>query len=243
MFDQIDLRAVHDERYPDVSTGDALTYKFVAQDLRAYDRMLYDSKWFDYRFMTPIEATCAFIDAFGVVGKRIYSRELDMERAAHITYPTRHNVLRKLLGEKPVDKHRFSAFWKARACADATGMPYEIYIESVITTRMRAWSHTNLPLPSQLTHQIDVEKALKRWEELQASRMHYAEHFAYMPENYRGTAEQASYTSFLVEQARKRSQPDLVIRQMIENDKIAIPALRAEIGEAEYLRIVETRSH
>ena len=248
MLEHNDLRTPHDEQFPELSKGDFITHKFIRTDLRAHDLGLYQSKWFDYRFMTPIEATLVFIDAMGKASQRIYAADIDMEKAQHIRWPTGANVLERLLNERLPEKEskaakaRFSGFWRARACADATGMPYTVYVESVIRTRMRAWARAEIPTATQLYNRIDVEKAMARWDELQRSSIHYSDHYAYLPANYRGTAPQVDYTRYLIGEARKRQLSDVLLRQMIEDDKLSPAGLQAEVGAAEFKRIVETRT-
>lgn len=246
-MEQHDLREPHDARFPELSKGDFIAFMYIRDDLRAHDVGLYESKWFDYRFMTPIEATMAFIDTFGRISREIYTAEIDMDKAQHVRWPTGVNVLDRVLDASLPEKKarsakwRFSCFWRARACADATGMPYEVYIESVIRTRMRAWARAEIPTAAQLYGRIDVEKALDFWAGLQEAKMHYATHYGYLPANYCGTAPQTAYARYLVEEAQKRQQSDLLLRQMIEDDKLSPTGLRDVVGEAEFQRIIDTR--
>lgn len=234
-----------------LTLGDYLTFTFTTDKARKFERQLYDSKWWDYRFMTPIEATMEFIEAYCRVAPVVYAREIDFERGKEIR-PTRSEAyavrLQDLGKEKAKDAERlkknFSGHWRARSVSDAIGMRYDDYIEIAMGFRMRNWKVVGLPPPTHLYGEIDVNKTIERWAELQTSRIYFADHYAYMPENWRGTPAQLAYTEYLVERARARSvSSDRTLFDMIEDGKISPTGLKQVIGADEYERIVRTQSH
>lgn len=255
---------------PNFSMGDYLTFKFVPEQSRQFDRQLYESKWFDYRFMSPIEATAEFIAAYERVGRRIYARDIDYERAEHIKFMSAEeylNILDDQAGlmseakgvaqvkkvEKSIDraKKNFAGHWRARSVADAIGMPYDAFIDSMMSYRMAwegsvVWRKSNgdakprkptIAQPTQLYNESDVNKTIERWAEMQVSRIWYAEHHAYMPENWRAAPAQIDYTSYLLERARG-AHFDKTVIGMLNNDKIAPQGVRHVLGDVEYQRLI-----
>lgn len=238
------LHEVHDERFPSVTRGDYLTFLYTKDSARGFETQLYESKWWDYRFMSPIEATLAYIDAFGVEARKIYAREFDEEKARHVRVATGEDMLHRLEKDAPRAKERFASYWRGRACADAIGMPYSDYISSMMDFRMRLWKRRHIPLPNQLYGQREIEKTIERWTDVQQSRIRYAEHHAYMPENWCGAPAQVAYVDHLIERARERGDmADFILRDMVLNDRIPPQALRERLGEREYAMVVESRSH
>lgn len=61
-------------------------------------------------------------------------------------------------------REEFSGFWHGRQIADALSMPYNIYINLVITKRLRNWCNRFLPRPIHLYRDIEVEYAQEKWK-------------------------------------------------------------------------------
>ena len=53
--------------------GDYYALSSIASEILAHEKYLFTCKWFDYRFMTPFEATMTYVDAFAAVSRRIHS--------------------------------------------------------------------------------------------------------------------------------------------------------------------------
>lgn len=191
-------------------------------------------KWFDYRHMTPLQATIAYMEAYAVVYKRIYAREFDRERAEFINPLHVDNILAALRPGGQADpkkvtkaKKQLVGCWRGRQIADRLTIPYDVYIDLAFTFRMRRWQQTNMPQPQQLYHMITVEKIAERWEELQASRLYLAEHSAYMVQNYQGLPQQDSYHEWLFKQAKLRSNPAEAIARFIDENLLPLEKVRA----------------
>lgn len=222
---------------------DTILSLLIEDERRGFDVGLYQTKWWDYRFMTPFEATMAFVDAFGVEARKIYARNIDYERAQHIRVITGSSLTAGLVENEIKAKRAFASFWRGRQVADALGMPYPEYTAEALTNRMRYWSsiavkdnqgkwRTKMPTPNQLYAERDVEKIEARWSELKASKVYYANHHAFMVENYQGAQVQDQYCAYLMDRAVHSSNVVLSLRDMVESDKIPVEYLaqNADVG-------------
>jgi hypothetical protein len=88
----------------------------------AREGALYHSKWFAYRFMTPVEATLLFGARYVVERQAYIRRNVDRDTSERATpfrftcgLPSRPNGL-------------FTKLWEARQFADRLTIPYEMYL-------------------------------------------------------------------------------------------------------------------
>lgn len=98
-------------------------------------------RWFDYRFMSPLEATMLFGQHYIAGLRRHVSRHIDADLAGTVS-GTKSGV--------PVTREAwFTALWRARARTDAIFVPYDLLIDfsfDFSSRRKRYWSM----LPNQL---------------------------------------------------------------------------------------------
>lgn len=223
---QTQIPAIED--YPDLSLGTWVTHSFVPDRLKVHDKELFGVKWWDYRFETPFEATLSYIDAFGQEARKVYSRDIDSERAQHIHVVTGKKVVEGILRNEEKAKRAFSGFWRGRQVADALGMPYPTYIQEALSQRMRRWQRAYLPSANQIYQDRDVERVSNRWEELKASRIYYANHHAYLAQNYQAAPIQKAYCDYLVERAEKTGDKIMTLVDMVDADRLPLEYLAVE---------------
>lgn len=203
----------------------------VNKKLLGFDLELFQTKWFDYRTLTPFAATMHYAEAYQTVYKQIYAAERDYQAAQYIRVP---GVAALVSGLRNGDKkHRtiFSGYWRGRQVADALGMPYAVYIEWAFTFRLRRWQQRYLPRPDHLYHEYDVEKIQAKWEELQGSRLWLSEHPAYLNQNYASIPYQDDYHEWLFKQANLRGNPLYFLGRFIQDDILPIEKARARLDE------------
>jgi hypothetical protein len=221
----------------DTLENDFYASSVIPKKYADWDLELFQTKWFDYRMMTPLQATKAYIDAYVGVYRRIFAREFDHERAQYIT-PLNFDSLRAgILQGRTRDKTKFVGAWHGRQIADALGMPYAEYIDAVMTQRMRRWKQNYMPQPQHLYHEYDVEKAQEKWEEMKLGRLYVAEHHAYLVQNYEGAAHQDQYHEYLFMMAEKRNNPAMVLAQCIDNDQLPPEKVFHRVGSEQYERV------
>ncbi len=211
---------------------DILVHSMVKKSILKREKGLFQSKWFDYRFMTPLEATSVYIDDFAEISRWIYAREFDRTRAEHIKFRDSKAVLQTVRNNPDRDrKAEFSGFWVGRQIADMIGMPYPTFIELAMTYRMRAWKQSFLPRSHQLYDQITIEKVVARWQELQESQLWLSKHPAYLTGSYQDLPVQRAYHDFLVAQARSHGDTFYHLLDHIAEDMITLEQVRSRLTD------------
>jgi len=205
---------------------------FINSESQEFEAQLWSQKWFDYRHMTPLQATRLYMDEYGPVYRRHYATEFDRERAEHVKVMTFDNMLVGLKNGVPKFKHAFNGFWRGRQIADFLCMPYDVYIDLAFGYRMRRWKQGHMPQPTHLYHQYDVEKISARWEEMKAGRLYLAEHPAYIRQNYADLPQQKDYHEYLLSMAMLRTNPGEYLADFINNDRIPYEKVRARVDPA-----------
>ncbi|MBX5130844.1 hypothetical protein HJB53_30600 [Rhizobium lentis] len=221
------LPAIDDMPRPDPIEDDLVAFKFIDKKLLAIDPELFRSKWFDYRMMTPLQATRHYIEAFGEVYRDYFAVEISKSASRFITVPSVETIMKGLAADEDKHKMTFSGMWRGRQVADAIGMPYKDYIHTVMGLRLRFWSHNHLPQASHLYKQEDVEKTVAKWEEMQAARLYLSDDPGYMIENYRGIAHQDDYHEWLFKQASLRGNPWYVLATFINQGRLPLDKVEA----------------
>ena len=216
------------EEHPDLTIADIVTHTFAPAKFTPMDKELFGTKWWDYRFMTPCEATLAYIDAFGIEARKIYARDIDCERAEHIHVVTGQKVLEGLIRNEQKAKRAFAGFWRGRQVADAIGMPYGTYIYEALSARMRRWQRTYLPTAAQVYQEGDVERVAARWEALAASRIYFSDHHAYLAQNYRAEPIQKQYSNYLFQRSASSGDRIATLADMVEADRLSLQYLATE---------------
>ncbi|WP_421566338.1 hypothetical protein [Ochrobactrum sp. EDr1-4] len=178
--------------------------KLIMPDLLAREREASQTKWYEYRFMSPLAATKHFAELYKTALKRYVRENQDAELAD------------KVRGMSPDLFTKASAslteFWNARLHADEMGLPYEILIEfGFHFASRRKWKHS--PRPGQLFGS-DNSKAIW-WEMLEPfAKERIPLCFSnlndlpqYHQKNYEGTPTQADFRSYIREVFVTQNRP------------------------------------
>lgn len=230
---------------------------FVPKELQDRDLALYDSKWFDYRMMSPLQATHAYIIEYGRIYRRIYAREFDKERSEHIK-PLDFDAMIATLRSGGLTRHpdapvkaeallkktkrAFTGCWHGRQIADFLCMPYAEYIDMAITFRMRNWQQNTMPQPSHLYRDMEVEKIVDRWEETKLAKIFVAEHPCYLVQNYSGLKHQNDYHEYLFQMASLRNDAPGYLADFVNNDRLPLNKVRARLEKSAFA-LVERALH
>ncbi len=209
-----------------VPEDNEIVQKHVSKALQAFDLELFTTKWFDYRRMTPLQATLEYTKEFNEMYRVMYARTIDARRAPHVACIAPLSLLMGLAACDKKIKLKFSGLWRGRQVADALGMPYAVYLEHAFDFRMRNWQQSYLPEPSHLYHEYDVEKIQAKWEELQAAIVYMPTDPAYLVQNYKGLAYQNDFHEWCFKQAALRydeaaSLASMIIEHRLPYEKVA----------------------
>lgn len=116
------------------------------------ERTLHQTKWYDYRFISPMEATYQFRALYSEIFQRKFSRNFDTEEA-HLRTGVRSGA--------PFSYRReLTSFWRARQHADYFGLPYAVFIEVAFDVLLDGgW--TRLPHINQLYSMRNLDRIYK----------------------------------------------------------------------------------
>lgn len=156
------------------------------------------TKWFDYRFLTPAEATELFADQYRELFRSFWRMHFDL-REAH---------LKEGIAEKHIfsgDRRSLAGIWVARQCADGLGVPYEYFIRYGLEHLMSGRSR-RIPRPNQLFDEQACNYVDKKWQEAIASRRFLSDDPRYLTVNFRGDPTQCDYRQWLLRLIKLRSR-------------------------------------
>lgn len=115
---------------------------YIAPELLAREAALLQSRWIGHRYMTPLQATQQFSEAYLAAYRRVWARHFSATEAT---------------GKRPIeasfamnDLADMTSLWKARQRADALGMPYDLFCEIVMERWIVGRKAKQPPLPNQL---------------------------------------------------------------------------------------------
>jgi hypothetical protein len=196
---------------------------------------LMTGKWFDYRFMSAVEATYLYASEFVKAYRRMYRENIDgmkadyvlaaMSRRDLLKYeaPTTKSASRKNRGRDPDrEKHNqyLGSLWRGRQTADAMGVPYEIYLELAFQRRLRYWQKSHLPRPHQLYSDLCTDFVEDEWKKRQRDRLYFSTHENYQNARFSGLDYQDQHHEWLLHQADLRGNPPVLLADLIWRDQV-----------------------
>ena len=182
---------------------DVLMATHAAQKkLREHESDLMTSKWWDYRFMHPTEATYLFAHHYKEQYRNAFNRYFDKRQIARANTLAKHYDLFK---NAP---GAISGVWRARQFADSICAPYDLYIRWAIDARMRFWKRGHLPRPCQLYADLVTDQVFEQWTEHLGGKFMVASHDAYKMQNYAGLPSQDAHIEWVF--AHARTQPHIL---------------------------------
>lgn len=223
---------------------DIVSYRLIKNpDTLAFEADLFGKKWFDYRMMTPMQATRLYIEAFATMYKRAISANVDVELAQVIT-PTTVESLFKRLSDKKHPKHtqavsKFKTYWHGRQVADLVGMPYDLYVSKAMELRLRYWKQRHLPQPAQMYSDMIMDRMPQIWLEHQSQILLHGQHAVYLNQNYQGLAHQDDHHEWLLYQGQLRHHQPAVYAQFLTKDLISYEKLKSRIDPRYFERVCE----
>ena len=134
---------------------------------REFERQLDDTKWFDYRFMTPWKATELFQQSY----QKIYQEKF--QRGVKTAAVENAVTVKPLLKIARAD---LTSFWKVRQFADRLGVPYDIFLIAAFNallsdTRPRK-PRINQFLAAQSRSKI-TDYVKKYWDECRQAQLRF----------------------------------------------------------------------
>ena len=170
--------------------------RLIMPDVLEKERELAHTKWFAYRFLSPLEATKLFAKFYRDGYKAYVRLHSDIEEAENV-----HGLSTRIFGEP---SRSLTELWRARQRADELRLPYDLLVEFGFEfAGRRKWK--NPPRPAQLfgSKASDVAWPLEIAKWL-ADRLPFAVQRLddipqYRVENHRGFPSQDDFRAHLIE--------------------------------------------
>lgn len=201
---------------------DALALKFIPIKLLQEEAELNGTKFWDYRFLHPSQATQLYAQCYAAALKRAVSRRTDLWIGLNMRGLKKDCVFE--LAPRAITGH-----WKARQMADRIGCPYDFYCEHAMLFADKA-RMTFLPSSSQMyTRTVPerlqglpslVEYVVERWVARTAHSTFYASHEAYLSDNFCDGQEQIAYLNFLFTKIKNSNLPEGVLSTIMDKGQI-----------------------
>lgn len=201
---------------------DALAIRFIPLKLLQEESDLFQSKFWDYRFMHPTQATQVYAHEYAAALKRAVSRRTDLFMGLNMK-----GLKKPVIFE--LESRSITGFWKGRQMADRIGCPYDFYCEHAMQFADRA-RMTFLPSSSQMYTQTVpehlkglpsmVEYIVERWVARIAHSAFYASHEGYLAENFVEGPDQVEYLNVLLKRIKGSNFPEGVLSTILEKGQI-----------------------
>jgi len=128
----------------------------IERKLLSVERHLSTTKWFSYRFMSPLAATMEFARSYRQACKNYTRTNIDMDYVDRVRGVS--------LDVPSIGSREFTQLWRARQRADEVGLPYDRYLEFAMNFAGRK-QRKRTPRPSQL--HANRETAPAWWPEFE----------------------------------------------------------------------------
>jgi hypothetical protein len=115
---------------------------YIDKGLLAKEALLLPNRWIGNRYMSPLQATQAFTDAYIAAYRAAWERHFDPSEAPH-KQPCKSSFALN-------DRADMTSLWKARQKADQLGMPYDLFCDIIIERWIVGRKTKQPPLPNQL---------------------------------------------------------------------------------------------
>lgn len=173
----------------------------ISSALLSAERMLATTKWFDYRFLTPMAATQRFADIFREQYKQKYAQYFDVAESEY-----KRGIGKDILFENA--PQTITSLWTARQHADRLGVPYELFISFAMNHLMDR-VYTKVPLSNQLYSEHALAAVEMRWNEFEENMLLRTVYDPrYLSEHYKSLPAQNAYIKYQLNAVRRRLKSD-----------------------------------
>ncbi|TXM67268.1 hypothetical protein FV226_22185 [Methylobacterium sp. WL12] len=200
----------------------------------AAERVLADFKWFDYRFLSPVQATELFVEEYIQLYRHKWAQNFDAVAAGKKRATAAGGLFHS--------RKEFSEFWNARAHADLLGVPYKLYISTAMETALRRAKQQRLLRAGQMRRVDCVVAIEKRMEEELTGAYWFSDFSHYRMENDHALPDQIAHQEHIARAARKRTNGSIAIGMAIDNARVLSVDKAAAFYGAEVVATARERS-
>lgn len=199
----------------------------IPAELRELEPDLMQTRWFDYRRMTPLEATKLFALLYNIEYRNRAAMMRDLERAA-----MQRDQLKGLENETSVN---LLSAWRSRQAADRIGCRYEFYIRYAFKrTFENLWRY--IPRINQLYNEDLATDIATQWELESRVSLQLASDPFFKTDRYVGHPDQLAYHQYLINEARRREHPHMMLARVVYREKMLPAELVVESFGPDVLR-------
>lgn len=191
---------------------------YMSPECWSAERQVAQTKWFDYRFLSPVLATLHFVEEYQQVFREKW-KVFDSEDAAKKRGIAAGGLFHS--------RKEFSEFWNARLHADLLGVPYRLYISTAMEVALRRAKQKRLLRAGQMRRADCIKAIEKRWEEEQAGARWHSELPHYRLENDYKLPDQIAHQEHVARTARTRSNPLIALGMAVDARRV-LPLEKAE---------------
>lgn len=197
-----------------------LTWDSIKPSLTEGESALYNTKWWDYRFLHPMEATYLFAAEYVKAYTAVMRRRVDIKRVGNIR-PLKNKDFLKC------DQKVITGMWKARRYADACGIPYNFWcIQALVYAEVMNWNY--MPKPFQLYVNnakgegfvTMVEFVLRSWDERQQSVVQHATHPFYVAPTSPMHPYQIAHARMLMKRVNAAAHKPALLWDLVYNKRL-----------------------
>lgn len=183
--------------------------RFISTQLLSEEAALFETKWFDYRYLHPMQATELFLDMYRNVYRQAWGMRFDIS-----TRELKHGVAKGFLFDlKPT---QITTLWQARQKADQMGLPYFLFCFYTIYHLLLKGMYKRMPQPNQLIKSGALKAAKKKWADfLSGGRVFVSRVPQYRVENFRGDAPQNAHHEWIKQQVKNQPNPHTCIPDIL----------------------------
>jgi hypothetical protein len=249
----------------DTGADDAarLMNQFIRKDWIDMEPALYKAKWFDYRFMNPVQATYLYAHEF-IRFYRLCASKNFSSRNGDFRQPIMGGDLFKLPERKQEEttesferrtkrkKLQISGIWRGRQFADAMGMPYAEYLEFAFHWTMRFWKQAHPPRPTQMYTDLVLDRAGDAWYERSGAMLFFSKLPQYRNEAYEKLsavlqdpafegkaliAHNAHHEWLFTQLERRHDDPELFARLIWQFQVLPEAKVKSRLGDEAFERV------
>lgn len=209
---------------------DVLTINTIPAEKRREEPQLYATKWWDYKWLHPMDATIRLSLAYEQA-----HRETWIKRGETVVA----NKLPRHANPYAVSTEKMRlGFWQARRAADTLGIPYLFFCRAALdASEEMDWKE--IARPNELTNSALQVRVLEKWLEYQEAAIPRPENSLYLAVNYKGHPYQDEFQAWLCKKIRARKRWELALESYLTTAPfLTVEHARAEFGDVVLHRIL-----
>lgn len=182
----------------DLQHAEILAIGNVDRKLLAPEAALFETKWFDYRQLHPVQATYLMVHHYNRSYGEFMARAMDHTK----------RFMASFKGKDFMSAREMKSFWRLRQKLDELGIRYDFFLRQAMAWYIaHGWGKQapSAPRPAHVLNNaeliVDVANA---WSQECRARIQFASSPRFLVESWVGAPDQLAYERFLIAQIKQR---------------------------------------